>query len=403
MKIKLLLFIFLVTSASYSQSLTGFCDSDRQTELRRLQDPAYDSLISSLDRDFRNNFPNRISGGSTILNIPLVFHILSDSASVFVNDSDVVNQVEALNIRYSHIDPDSTFIDSMWMPFVGRSSIRFCLAEKDSSGNPFNGIIRRNTNHGIFQSPWDVYDTSSGGDLMWDPSRYFNVYVCRLPSGTGGFATLATQPACVQPELVGSIVIFGKGSTLVHEIGHTFYLRHTWGVNGLGCNQIGDQIADTPPQGGPISGCPFGPLYDSCTTTGIGLNIQNHMDYSLCPRMFTQGQVTWMENYVMSNYTSLLTSNACSFITGSVDHIGKNSALPYPNPSTGIFNIPYFRLSSVPTVLVMDMQGKDVHSLITYSDKIINLDLSELPNGIYVCKLITDKIMEYHLLMKFAK
>jgi hypothetical protein len=356
-------------------------------------------MLINLDRDFGTGAGSMNQMHSqSIMTIPLVFHVLSDSTTPFVSDSAIYEQVDALNSCYAHTNPDTPLIMPPWVPFVGRSNIRFCLADRDSMGNPFSGIIRTTTDHGIFTSPGDVYDTAMGGELMWDPSRYFNVYVCKLPPGNGGVAILGAQPALVQHNLVGPKLALGVGTTLVHEIGHTFYLRHPWGVPGLGCNQLGDQIADTPPQAGPLTGCSTNPYYDSCTTSGIGFNVNNYMDYGSCRRMFTQGQVAWMENYVLSLYSSLLTSTACSFAT-QVKYVFNSENEVYPNPSSGIFK---YRLSDNAKfdIRIKSVSGKDLNFISQINGNELTIDLSNMASGVYILTITGDERRLRKLLLK---
>ncbi|MCB0765291.1 MAG: hypothetical protein KDB84_11330, partial [Flavobacteriales bacterium] len=74
-----------------------------------------------------------------------------------------------------------------------------------------------------------------------------------------------------------------------HEMGHWGGLLHTFGNtsnSGVTCDD--DLIADTPPTAGSVVGsCDIG--LSDCTP-GVVENVQNHMDYSTCGIMFTEGQ-----------------------------------------------------------------------------------------------------------------
>ncbi|GAB2808256.1 zinc metalloprotease [Lentzea nigeriaca] len=90
----------------------------------------------------------------------------------------------------------------------------------------------------------------------------------------------------------GSATNFNLGKTLTHETGHWMGLWHTFQGE---CTKKNDEVADTPAQSGPTSGCPEG--QDTCPASGVD-PIHNYMDYSYdsCYNQFTPGQNTRMQN-----------------------------------------------------------------------------------------------------------
>jgi Pregnancy-associated plasma protein-A len=80
-------------------------------------------------------------------------------------------------------------------------------------------------------------------------------------------------------------------TTIVHEVGHWFFLEHT---HRGGCNNPNDGVGDTPAQKEAIWDCPR--LVDTCLDIGPD-PIRNYMGYAECRSEFTPEQITRM-NYL---------------------------------------------------------------------------------------------------------
>ncbi|KAK2758679.1 hypothetical protein FQN54_003369 [Arachnomyces sp. PD_36] len=91
----------------------------------------------------------------------------------------------------------------------------------------------------------------------------------------------------------GSTDQYNLGGTTTHEVGHFLGLFHTFQG---GCSGAGDEVADTPAQSSPSSGCPTN--RDSCPGQEGADPIHNYMDYSIdeCYEEFTPGQEKRMIN-----------------------------------------------------------------------------------------------------------
>lgn len=94
----------------------------------------------------------------------------------------------------------------------------------------------------------------------------------------------------------GSLDLYNRGGTAIHEIGHWNGLLHTFQGESCSADNPGDYISDTPQQSTPTDGCPS--HKDSCPDSP-GLDVvHDFMDYSsdVCYEMFTNGQMQRMRN-----------------------------------------------------------------------------------------------------------
>ncbi len=248
--------------------------------------------------------------------ISVVVHVIHDYGAEYVKDDDIRLMIKNLNDVYAGQNSDLSAVIPTFQPYIGNMNIEFRLARKDPQGNPTTGITRRQS-----------YLTKGGDEQakfgQWDPSRYMNIWIENvIGRGVEGGTVLAyaTLPAGAAqfPYSDGIMVAYnyinGTLKTMEHEVGHYLNLYHPWnsGLTGAGQQPCGDdEVDDTPPTVGHQSICP---LADSVCATGYHkeyfyvpdsnadpipvivdypdtTNVQNIMDYSSCPSMFTKQQV----------------------------------------------------------------------------------------------------------------
>lgn len=224
-----------------------------------------------------------------VVTIPVVFHILYNTAAENISEAQVMSQLDILNEDFRRLNADQ---DNVWSQ-AADTQIEFCLASQDPNGNPTDGILRVPTNLTSFGTNDAMKFTSQGGSDAWPASDYMNFWVCDLGSSLLGYAQFPGGPASTDGIVcnytaTGSTgtasVPFDLGRTATHEVGHYLNLRHIWGDGGCGAS---DFVDDTPDSDGPNYGCALGSA--ACGTTDM---VQNYMDYSddACMNLFTQGQ-----------------------------------------------------------------------------------------------------------------
>ncbi len=237
--------------------------------------------------------------------IPVVFHILHMYGTENIADSKVYEVMELLNEDYSATNSDIIQVVTPFDTVIADMEIRFKLAAIDPFGNCTNGIehiYTHETNTG------DMYYHKVG---QWNRARYMNIWVTKEPGNSPFGGTLlgyATFPPSTDGTqfwtdgvVLRSTTVGGTDPylhrTLTHEGGHWLSLLHPFqGGDPSDPNTCGDDgVADTPPTSGTY-GCNLS--YPSCDTNYVPniANVQNFMDYSSCPRMFTEGQRVFVHN-----------------------------------------------------------------------------------------------------------
>jgi len=261
-------------------------------------------------------------GSRALYNIPVVVHVVYNTASENVSDAQVQSQIAVLNKDFSKTNTDASSIPSVWQSIAATTDIQFCLATVDPNGNATNGITRTSTATTSFSTNDNMKHTSTGGRDAWPAGSYLNLWVCDLGSGLLGYAQFPGGPASTDGVVcdyqafgtTGTAAIpFHLGRSGTHEVGHWLNLYHIWGDDGSSCSGT-DNVSDTPNQADENYGCPAFPSV-SCSNSPNGDMWMNYMDYSddNCMFMFTNGQKARMQALLATggSRNSLLSSGGC--------------------------------------------------------------------------------------------
>jgi len=318
------LFLSASILASFTALLaqTNWCHTDNAVSRLRAENPAYDAGMAAwknaISQAAQQALPASGSRG-TLYTVPIVFHVILQSQSqINAVIAQIPQQVATLNRDFRKQNSDTSVIRSIFKPLASDIEIEFCLAVRDPNGNAANGYTTTVTTH----APWDpdtegddMKSAANGGHNAWNTTKYVNVWVVDIAGsqfgGTAGYAYIGS--AGVHGSSVDGIVLdyslgFGSNNrSLSHEMGHYFGLYHTWGNVG-GCSDD-DGISDTPESSTANYDCNFG--VNSCNTGAGDLpdQVENHMDYSTCPVMFTTQQKAVMRNILTGVRASLITNN----------------------------------------------------------------------------------------------
>jgi len=305
--------LFLISSLSYAQNEKGCGFNYAQDKLRKAY-PDYDARLKQFER---MEFGTANKSAAATVTIPVVFHVLHLNGSENISDAQIQSAIDVLNIDFRKLNSDTTSIVVQFKNLAADVNVQFKLASLDPDGKCTNGITR----HYDSKTNWDVdqdYYT-----YTWPREKYLNIYVVK--SMTSNAAAYTFLPGTAPPvmdaivsldDYVGKIGTSstGRSRTLTHEVGHWLGLPHIWGsTNNPGVSCGDDGVSDTPITKG-HSWCNLANAID-CTPTVVE-NLQNYMEYSGCPRMFTIGQSTKM-NGVLTGFSERINLVSASNMTAT--------------------------------------------------------------------------------------
>ncbi len=121
-------------------------------------------------------------GTADVVTIPVVVHVIHNGDAVGVNenisDARILSQITVLNQYFRKMLGTPGHNTN---PIGADVEIEFCLAKVDPSGNVTNGIHRVNLATASWSTQSSVQKTVKPQN-QWDPTRYFNIWVCQFNS-----------------------------------------------------------------------------------------------------------------------------------------------------------------------------------------------------------------------------
>ncbi len=264
--------------------------------------------------------------------IPVVVHIIHSGEPIGqgrnVSASRVLSQLDVLNEDFLRTNGDADETPSDFLSRAANTTIEFCLASTDPSGNPTEGILRHRYDN---VSSIGYIRSVIKPQTIWDPLRYLNIWVLDMPDPTIlGYSYLPTQTivGSTRDGLVVNYLNFGvinnrnRGRTATHEIGHYLGLKHMWGDNDSNGNPLGcgsdDGISDTPNSSRSYFNCPFGSP-SSCGSRDMFMNYMDYVDDD-CMNLFTEGQASVMRG-VLNGIRSQLIANSNTACTNECSNL----------------------------------------------------------------------------------
>ena len=306
----------LMLSNSFAQRN---CGSMSHLQQQMQEDPTLSARMYQIEQQTNSFIANGGKRAKAIVNIPVVVHVLYNTASQNISDAQIMSQIAVLNQDFAASNVDVSLVPSVFSGLVSNTQIQFCLAQQTPSGVSTTGIVRKSTTTTSFSSNDNVKRNANGGDDAWDATKYLNIWVCNLGGGLLGYAQFPGGAASTDGVVINYTAFgnmgtasapYGLGRTTTHEVGHWLNLRHIWGDASCG----NDQVGDTPTQQTSNFGCPTFP-HVTCSNGANGDMFMNYMDYTddACMYMFTAGQSTRMNALFASGgaRVGLLSSMGC--------------------------------------------------------------------------------------------
>ena len=393
---KILQTLSVIFLFSFSVIAQEPCATDHVHAAMLQSNENYRNDINALEQQVQlilNKGQNRNDERSTVYSIPVVVHVihLGEPVGTGINISDAQIQaaIDGMNNR--------------WRNFIGNGTdmeVQFCLATVDPDGNPSTGINRVDGSAvpNYITMGANTGNASCGGaneqvikDLSrWPVADYYNIWVVNIICG--GWAGWAYYPNGNNYDgtTIRSTSMTGNSSILAHEMGHGFFLYHTFeGDNGnmscppdADCVLWGDHICDTQPHKqydcGAINPCSGNGTFDNSR--------YNYMSYCSGLDRFTPDQKARVQATLAAPpRASLLLNTICTGPAGIEKYSKEDLISVYPVPAENQITV-YGLQFTIERAAVYDMLG---NSCLSYQDKDQSqtIDISALAPGIYFLKV----------------
>jgi hypothetical protein len=400
----ILAMILLIGGPSFAQQMKR-CASMEYLKDQIQKDPSIAEKIKDLRNLIANSQANqRLEQSNANITIPVVVHVVYKTTAQKLSVARVQSQIDVLNEDYARLNADRFNTPTGFQSVAADTKIRFCLAQRDPSGNATTGITYDSTTVTTFGTDNKVKFRNQGGADIWDRNQYLNIWVCNLGSSLLGYSQFPNGGQANTDGVVilytafgrpGTLTDYNLGRTTTHEVGHWFGLYHTWGDDGGACAgtaQGGDDaVADTPDQADQTWGCPSGVITDACNNSANGIMYMNYMDYTNdnCMNLFTQGQTTAMTSILNVVRKTLKTSKGCTpAVTGMEEQpIALAAVQVFPNPTSETATVD-FGGEPIHEIALYDLLGKRIWmKQVTVGTPNETIDFSNLGDGLYTLQI----------------
>ncbi|MFQ5447886.1 MAG: M43 family zinc metalloprotease [Saprospiraceae bacterium] len=250
----------------------------------------------------------------SVITIPVVVHVVWNTNEQNISDEQIFSQIEVLNEDFQAQNVEVPDVPLVFQGALADVEFEFCLASKDPTGAPTNGITRTYTDNSAgIGGTVALHYNSLGGQDAWDTEHYLNIWVAKFAGAVGGIASFPGEDPPEQDGVEIDYRQFGNiglqppyhlGRTTTHEIGHYFNLEHPWGPLITACCGTPEACETY------LNQCPTHPVV-SCDEADMFMNYMFYTD-DACMAMFTEGQKMRMWATLNGPRAGLLDSEGCT-------------------------------------------------------------------------------------------
>jgi len=330
----------------------------------------------------------------SVVTIPVVVHVVWNTNEQNISDAQIYAQIAVLNQDYRAQNVEAPSVPLVFQGALADVEIEFCLAGKDPSGAPTNGITRTYTGNSVgIGGTVSLHYTNLGGRDAWDTEHYLNIWVAKFAGAVGGTASFPGEDPPEQDGVeidyrqFGNIALeppYHLGRTATHEIGHYFNLEHPWGPLFSDC--CADDFVDDTPEACEtyLSQCPVHPVV-SCDEADMFMNFMFYTD-DACMAMFTEGQKMRMLATLNGPRAGLLASQGCTS-TPATEAAFTEGLRIYSNPANSQISFEIISNSPRPWhVQLADITGRAFEVGQAYPNVRSEFGAGNLVRGIYWLK-----------------
>jgi len=264
------------------------------------------------ERAFQYNLrPQQITDADSVYTLPVVVHVIHTGNAIGTTgnppDDSIIAMINNLNKAFRK---NGSLYGGADMKIQFQLAVRSPLCGNSTGINRVNGSSVPNyVSGGItnYNNPNSAHETAVKRLSRWPNTDYINIWIVNKINGdpfAGGYAYFPEYNHATTDGLVlNASVIDGSNKTIVHEMGHYFFLHHTFTDGNIdtscavntNCATQGDLICDTEPIkiaydcNATNNSCGGNPFIIADAPHGYTVQ-HNYMGYTNCQWMFTQHQ-----------------------------------------------------------------------------------------------------------------